>query len=336
VYFFFDESGDYAFGEGNFDCYVQAVVICPDSALPDMEAFVRDRCSEWGVDELHASELDSARRLTIAKFLATSDCTFLVHVTDNVMITEAKIAEFRLFQAARLGANLDRYRRESSSVPGGPVAEIEKWYMRQLKRAGLASRVSDGEFIQGSFLIGLILAAFKKSLIVHMDDEWREDFHDFKFVLDAKLPGKMAAGEKYLNETLVPALGSMPNDSIITVDTWREEPVHPFVTKFSTKGGRVAGKEIDDGIDLKQVFEHGLQFERSSDVPGLQLVDPVAYVTRSAVVGPTDRDVREAYDLLRPKLRNEEGCCMTLQRLKGGQEDRSSIDRYRPLYRPRD
>lgn len=334
MYFFFDESGDYAFGEGSFDCYVQAVLICPDSALAAMEEFARDRCSEWGVEELHATELDPARRLTIAEFLGSSDCTFLVHVTDNVMITAAQIAEFRLFQAARLRANLDRYRRESRAVRGGPVAEIEEWYMRQLKRAGLASRISDGEFIQGSFLVGLILAAFKKSLIVHMDDEWRESFHDFNFILDAKLPGKMAAGEKFLNETLVPALGSMPNDSIITVDTWREEPVHPFVTKFSAKGGRVAGKEIEDGIDLKLVFEHGLQFERSSDVPGLQLVDTVAYVVRNAVVGPTDRDARAAYDLLRPKLRNEEGCCMTLQRLNVGEEDRSSIGRYRPLYRP--
>ncbi len=168
-----------------------------------------------------------------------------------------------------------------------------------------------------------------------MDDEWSESFHDFHFVLDAKLPGKMAAGEKFLNETLVPALGSMPNDSIVNVDTWREEPVHPFVTKFSAKGGRVAGKEIEDGIDLKRVFEHGLQFERSHDVPGLQLVDTVAYALRSAVVGPADRDARAAYDLLRPKLRNEEGRCMTLQRLNVGEEDRSSIGRYRPLYRPR-
>jgi hypothetical protein len=333
MYFFFDESGDYAFRDGPFDCYVQAVLICPDSALTDLEAFVCDRCSEWGIEELHATELDRTRRLAIAEFLASGDCTCLVHVIDNVMITGAGIAEFRLSQAARLRSNLDRYRRESATVRGGPVAEIEEWYLRQLARAGLASRVSDGEFIQSSFLIGLILAAFKKSLIAYMEDDWRESFHDFRFVLDAKLPGKMAAGEKFLNEALVPALGSMPNDSIDNVDTWREEPVHPFVEKFSAKGGRVAGREIDDGIDLKRVFEHGLQFERSSDIPGLQLVDSVAYVVRSAVIGPADRDARTAYDLLRPKLRNGEGCCMTLQRLNVGEEDRSSIGRYRDLYR---
>lgn len=36
MYFFFDESGDYAFGNGPFDCYVQAVLISPDSALTDL------------------------------------------------------------------------------------------------------------------------------------------------------------------------------------------------------------------------------------------------------------------------------------------------------------
>ena len=44
-------------------------------------------------------------------------------------------------------------------------------------------------------LIGLILEAFKKSLIIFHEDQWRESFRDFHFVLDAKLPGKMAAGE---------------------------------------------------------------------------------------------------------------------------------------------
>lgn len=334
MYFFFDESGDYAFGSQAFDCYVQAVLICPDSELPDLTEFVSARCREWGVEELHATKLDWRHKLEIAEFLASGDSYFLAHVTDNAMITPTAIGEFRLAQAATLRRNLDRYRRESTKVIGGPVKEIEDWYLRQLSRAGLATRISDGEFVQSSFLIGLVLAAFKKSLIVYLDDEWRDSFNDFRFLLDAKLPGKMAAGEKFLNETLVPALGSMPNDSIITVDTWREEPVHPFVTKFSAKGGRVAGKEIEDGIDLKKVFEHGLQFEQSVGSPGIQLVDTVAYVVRSAVMEQSGSEARTAYDLLRPKLRNDEGQCLMLQRLNVGKEDRSSLGRYRTLYSP--
>jgi hypothetical protein len=179
--------------------------------------------------------------------------------------------------------NLDWYRRESTKARGVPVKEIEDWYLRALKRAGLSSQVSHGEFIQASFMIGLILEAFRKSLIVFHEDQWRESFHDFRFILDGKLPGKMAAGEKFLNESLVPALGSMKGQSIDTVDTWREEPVHPFEEKFSAEKGRIRGENVSNAIDLKRVFEHGLQFESSVEENGLQLVDAVAYRAPSGI-----------------------------------------------------
>jgi hypothetical protein len=255
-------------------------------------------------------------------------------VTDTALITTSQIEDFRLGQAARLKGNLDWYRRESTKARGAPVKEIEEWYMRAMKRAGLVSQVSHGEFIQASFLVGLILEAFQKSLIAFHEDKWRESFHDFHFVLDAKLPGKMAAGEKFLNDSLVPALGSMRERSIDNVDTWREEPVHPFVEKFSAAKGRIRGEDVEDAIDLDRVFEHGLQCEASETESGLQLVDAVAYIVRRAVVEPDDEVSQEAYDAIREKLRNGDGHCMKIQRLNVGGEDRSSAERYRRLYWP--
>jgi hypothetical protein len=334
VFFYFDESGDYAFPDGEFDCYVQAALLCPDSVLPELERFVSGRRSEWDVDELHATELQPAQRLETARFIGDSDCQLLAHVTDTTLISKAKLEEFRLAQAAGLKRNLDWYRRESTRVRGAPVNEIEEWYLRALKRTGLSSQVSHGEFIQASFLIGLILEAFRKSLIVFHEDQWRESFHDFHFILDAKLPGKMAAGEKFLNESLVPALGSMKGESIDTLDTWREEPIHPFVEKFSAENGRIGGEDVGDAIDLKRVFEHGLQFESSVDQSGVQLVDAAAHLVRRAVMKPEDEPAQEAYDAIRDKLRSGEGRCLTIQRLKVGEEDRSSLARYQRLYAP--
>ncbi len=40
MYFFFDESGDYAFPSDRFDSYVQAALICPDSQLSAVTTFV--------------------------------------------------------------------------------------------------------------------------------------------------------------------------------------------------------------------------------------------------------------------------------------------------------
>jgi hypothetical protein len=332
MYFYFDESGDYGFPDGEFDCYVQAALICPEDALAAMDEFVAARRAEWGVDELHATELEPVQRLEVAQFVGASDCQLLAHATDTTLISKGTLEEFRLAQAARLERNLDWYRRESIKARGAPVAEIEEWYLRAIKRAGLSAQVSHGEFIQASFLVGLILEAFKKSLICFHGDQWREGFHDFHFVLDAKLPGKMAAGEKFLNESLVPALGSMRGKSIDTVDTWREPPVHPFVEKFSAENGRIAGEEVGDAIDLKKVFEHGLNFENSADRSGLQIVDSVAHLVRRAVMEPDDDVAQEVYDVIRGKLRNGEGRCLTLQRLDVGDEDGSSLERYQRLY----
>lgn len=325
----FDESGDYGFPEDRFDCYVQAALICPDSRLSQVEHFVAERQADWGVEELHASSLTTDQLLQVCRFIEGSPCQLLASVTDTVMTTPAQIAEFRLSQAARLKENLDTYHSR-----GGNVKEIEDWMLRNIKRAGLATQVTHGEFLQAYFMLELIAEAFRKSLINFLDDMWRQDFHEFNFILDAKLPAKMAAGEKFLNDVIVPTLGSRPGTSIITVDTWRRAPIHPFHAKYSVSDGRVAGRDVGDAIDLKLVFEHGLQFEPSHERAGLQLADAVAYTVRRAVLDPDHRTVQRAYDAIRPKLRNGRGESLTIMRLNTGAEDRSSLERYRPLFGP--
>jgi hypothetical protein len=335
VYFYFDESGDYSFPEDEFDCYVQAALICPDSEWPQISTFVEDRKAACSVAELHATELDLDQLVEVAYFIGQSDCQLLAHLTDTVIVTDSQIAEFRLDQAATLKRNLDWYRRESTKAIGEPVPEIVDWYMRHIKRAGLVSQISHGEFVQAHYLVELVIDGIQKSLLVYMDDRWRDDFHDFHFIVDAKLPTKMAAGEKYLNDSILPALGSRrQQQGLVHVTTWDEEPRHPFVEKFSLEKGRIQGQDVEGVIDLRLLFEHGLRFEDSSEHAGLQLVDAVAYIVRRAVLEADDERVQEAYDALRPKLRNRDGQSLTIARLRGGEEDRSSLERYRPLYGP--
>lgn len=332
MFFYFDESGDYAFPDDRFDCYVQAALICPDSALANLDAFVEDRQIAWGVAELHASELTSEQLTDVAHFIGNSDCHLLAHVTDTVIVTTDRIAEFRLDQAATLKCNLDWYRRESTRVRGAPVQEIEDWMLRHIKRAGLASQISHGEFVQAHYLIVLIANALQKSLYIFFEDRWRGDFHDFHFVLDAKLPSKMAAGEKYLNDSIVPVLGSRRGETLGVVDIWKQEPRHPFVEKFERERGRVRGDEVEGVIDLELLFEHGLRFESSAAHSGLQLVDAVANITRRAVLEPANHLIQRAYDAFRHKLQNKDGRCLTIHRLQVRDENRSSLEVYRPVY----
>jgi uncharacterized protein DUF3800 len=327
VLLYFDESGGFAFPVDEFDCYVQAALICPDSQLPAIERFVAERKEDWGVTELHASELTGDQLVQICRFIEQSDCQLLTSVTDTVLTAAAGIAEFRLGQAATVRKNLDWYKER-----GGDVKEIEDWMLRNIKRTGLASQMNHAEYVQAHFMVELIAEAFQKALIFFHEDKWRDDFHEFRFILDGKLPSKMAAGEKYMHDVIVPTLGSRPGKSITTISEWRDDPPHPFHVKYSAKGGRVAGKEIEDGLDLKLIFEHGLQFEPSHDHAGLQLVDAVAYTIRRAVLDPENRAIQRAYDALRPKLRNDDGKSLRLVSLNVGEQDRSSLERYRPLY----
>ncbi|MGB0097078.1 MAG: hypothetical protein WBP81_31625 [Solirubrobacteraceae bacterium] len=118
MYYFFDESGDFAFPDDRFDSYVQAALICPDSQLNEVERFVRQQrrplWPDWDVEELHATDLSDDQLLIIANFINESLCHLLAYVTDTVLVTGREIAQFRIDQAATLSRNLEWYRTEST------------------------------------------------------------------------------------------------------------------------------------------------------------------------------------------------------------------------------
>jgi hypothetical protein len=160
--------------------------------------------------------------------------------------------------------------------------------------------------LQAQFLVHLIRAALQKAILIFSMDEWRDDSWDFHFVIDGKLPLKKASGEKYLDDMLVPVLGSQQGATLGLLDAWKNDPVHPFGEKYSRERGRVRGVEVEGVTDLKAIFKDGLRFEPSHQHAGLQLVDAVAYTVRRAVLSPNNAAIQRAYDVLRPKLLNED------------------------------
>jgi hypothetical protein len=230
-------------------------------------------------------------------------------------MTAAQLRDYRQEQAARLAENLEQYK-----AAGGQWTGAEAWYTRHIKRAELSSRVSDSEYIQAHMLVGLIHAVLFKSIVRYIDDAWRDDLVDFHFILDGKLPDKLAAGEKDLDVLLVPLLGS--NDyELVVPNTWGDEPVHPFAAKFF---------EPSENVSLNRIFEHGLRFEPSHEHAGLQLVDVVAYVTRRAILEPDNDVIHRAYAHLRDNLRTErDGQALRLVSGGGGREQEIDDYRYR-------
>ena len=316
MHLYFDESGDFAFPEDRFDAYVQAALICPDSFVEKIEHYIANKNRELGVDELHAAALPDEELGPICQFLAGGPLSMLAQATDSQVMNAGAIAAHREAQARQLAQNLEHYQRA-----GGQWPDAADWYKQRIKRADLASRVSNVEYVQADLLVGLIYTALFKSIVRYVDDAWRDDLVDFHFILDGKLPGKLAAGEKELNVILMPRLGS--NDyAMVVPTTWQQEPLHPFIAKFGSG---------DDKLSLNRVFEHGLRFAPSHEHAGLQLVDTIAYVTRRAILESDNQVIHRAYAHLRDLLRTERGGqAVRLVRYDEGQD---SVDdqRYRSV-----
>jgi hypothetical protein len=314
VHLYFDESGDFAFPADGFDAYVQAALICPDSYLAEMEEYVTQMKDELGVEEVHAAELPAGRLVDICRFIGASPFSLVGQATDTQAMTDRQITEHRLAQAAQLKGNLEQWKRA-----GGNAKRIEEWFWQHINRAALPQRVNNSEYVQADLFVGLIHAALFKSIVRYLEERFRDDLVDFHFILDGKLPGKLAAGEKVLNTLLLPRLGSNPYELVVPVE-WHDEPVHPFVAKFSEGNGK---------LSLNRIFEHGLRFESSRDHAGLQLVDVVAYVTRRAILEPDNDVIHAAYAQIREPLRTErDGQALKLIRYTSGQDNIDEL-RYR-------
>ena len=313
---YFDESGDFAFPDNGFDAYTQAALIIPDSKLAAVEEYVREQQDAWGVTELHASELDRGQILEVCRFIRSQRLPALVQATDTNAMTRKIIGAHRLAQAVRTHENSEWWKSA-----GGDAPSIERWYEKQVTTIAYSGRVSDSEWVQADLLVSLIHRILNKTIVWYRDDKWRDDFADFHFVLDRKLTTKLAAGEKYLDGVILPALGSNRGRlNLIGIIEWKDPPVHPFEAKFGTGEG---------AIDLRRLFEHGLEFAASEEHAGLQLADAVAHVARQRIVAPSET-VHIAWQTLRPLLLTETGQPIHLLRYAEGGAD-ADTSRYTRL-----
>ncbi len=85
MHLFFDESGDCRFG-GEFDCYVQAALICPESQLDELNRAVEGKRDHLGVPELHAAELEGDVLVSLANLIAEREVQLLADVTDTILV----------------------------------------------------------------------------------------------------------------------------------------------------------------------------------------------------------------------------------------------------------
>ena len=88
MHLYLDKSGDFSFPRQNFDAYVQAALVCPDSLVENVDHFVSNQKEEMEVDELHAKELDDEWLVDIWRFIGTGPLSVLAQVTDTKAMTD--------------------------------------------------------------------------------------------------------------------------------------------------------------------------------------------------------------------------------------------------------
>jgi hypothetical protein len=315
MFFFFDESGNFEFPDDRFDAYTQAVVICPDSKMAALDEWAAEKRDEWDVEEFHAFELTDDQVWEICREMRTRGIPALVQATDTNAVSVKDIEAHRLTQAVRLHDNGQTWR-----AGGGQGDAISAWYDRMVKTTAFATRVSHAEWVQASMIIDLFHRGINKAVGFHHNDKYRPDFEEFRFILDGKLPGKRAPGEKHLDQVLLGSLASNPGRiQLISVVEWAQPPVHPYVANFGTGTGR---------IDLMKLFGRGLEFEPSQDHVGLQLADIVAFTARKRIVDPGNETIRWAWQTLKPLVRTQNGLYMYLRNF-GPEPEAPELERYR-------
>jgi hypothetical protein len=177
---------------------------------------------------------------------------------------------------------------------------------KQIKKAGPASQIPDGEFVQATLLVDGAAQAIQRALYAYGAQEWSDAFEEFRFIIDGKLSGKKSAGEKYLSTMIVDLIAAPSRHRFTYNPRWREAPVHPWVDRLC----------LDGNIQLDPLFEHGLQFEASHEHARLRLAD---------------EDIMRSYRLLSQRLADRKGHCFIVARLPASTRDRQALLRYQPL-----
>lgn len=227
-------------------------------------------------------------------FVQTNLCGCAV-LTDGELVPPDEFRDYRLRQAGRTASDYSRSRVASAGDPA--AAELSN---RLIKSTGLASSMSDVEFVQFAMLMPRqIFDALQASLLCYRDAPWRPDFHELHWIFDGKHAAdrtpKLSVGERRLTEMLAMIIAGDRRFVLRIPDEIGRDATHPYFASHRHPDG-----ELDVGV--RAVLRNGLTFKSSSDFAGLQLADVVAHLIRKAAMERTDRSTQAAFTRLRPGL----------------------------------
>jgi hypothetical protein len=293
MHFFFDESGDFDLAGPASAPSVVAAIIVPDSMLAAVSEWVEQKQLDWGMPELHATNMSVAQIAEVCEFFVATNLCGCAVITDGRLVPPAEFRDYRIRQAARTASD---YSHSNVAATGNTkAAELSN---RLIKATGLASALGDREFAEFAMLMPKqIFDALQASLLVYREPPWRSDFRELHWIFDGKHAAdrtpKLSRGERRLSEMLMMIIGGDRRFVLRIPDEIGPDPTHPYFASHRAEDGEVG---------VRALFRNGLLFESSADFAGLQLADIVAHLLRRAAMEPADRSIQAAYTRLRPAL----------------------------------
>lgn len=280
----FDESGTFAFGDGEFDSGSIGAVACPDSALAYLESEFARIGRENDVDEIHASKLPPEVLYEVCAVIGASDAVWAAVYTDSRLLPSEQQEDFRRRQVEKADEGI------AASVTLADDPERMRDARRTRDRILYATRVTPQEYLEFLVLfpraLGDILAG---SLRTYRDRRWAPDLAELRFESDRKLTRKLSMGEKTLADALPRFLANNGQFVLDIPAEWSWD--HPFLHRHRDPATGT--------ITVPRILGDGIDFVDSKASTIVQAADVVAHVTRRAAVGHGDHEAVHAYRLLR-------------------------------------
>lgn len=298
MHFGSDESGDFNMArQWNESCSVWATVACPDRHVERVRAWVRDRCQEWGVEEIHSRRTRKTRSLTpeerhaVCAFVGTGDLLWEATVVDSLMLSASEIAARQANQLEQFRADWARSDRHRSADP----AEVELGQVIE-ELLDPAGGVRSSPFTQYGVVAPTHVRETVQAVVrVYQDDQWRDEFRSLRMAFDRKNEPERphdTPGEILFFSVVMPILAS-PKMSLALPLPF-QDPSHPL---RACHPGRST-----DGICISSLLDGGVSFIDSTHDELVQLADVLAYVMRRALTKPDDDAAQRSYSVARRRL----------------------------------
>jgi len=222
MHVFLDETGDFNMRDGGHAFCAVVAVVCPDRGVPEVNHWVRDRCGEWGLDELKAAALTADQRRDVVAFLVAKDLLWTAVVTDGRLFPGDRQVAWRRRQAEAADQALARSDRLKNAADD-ERAEIEA--MR--KRLALDTRVSRSEYLQFVAMTPpLTYQALQGAVKHYRERTWDAEFEHFHLAADRKLASRKSGGEKLFESVVRPILAGDPRFTLAVPAEWVDD--HPL------------------------------------------------------------------------------------------------------------